>query len=142
MNDSKYKKRKRVFSYLFFGVLTTLINIFVYRVLLNLQVDYRISNLAALVVCKIAVYITNKLFVFQSHCSNKKELLKEMLNFILARSGTGLVDYFGLIFLVQSVGIGQIYAKYLMQVIVIILNYFFSQKLVFRACSLTKNVDN
>lgn len=133
MENTKYKKQKKIISYIFFGVLTTFINILVYRVLLNLQVDYRISNLVAMITCKVAAYITNKLFVFQSHCSSKKELLKEMLNFIFARSGTGLVDYFGLIFLVQGLKMSQIYAKYLMQVIVIILNYVLSQKFVFKS---------
>jgi putative flippase GtrA len=53
------------------------------------------------------------------------------MRFIFARGFTGLVDYFGLIALVELFGFNEIYSKYAMVATVIVLNYVLGKKAVF-----------
>ena len=116
--------------YGFFGMATTAVNIVVYQVLLSFM-DYRISNLIAILASKLFAYVTNKRFVFHSKCSNKRELFQEIYRFILARGATGLLDYFGLIIAVDVFHLNRVWSKYSIQIIVIILNYVLGKKAVF-----------
>lgn len=127
----KNKNSQELFIYGIFGIATTLVNIIIYQVFLKCQVDYRISNLIALIGTKLFAYVVNKNFVFKSKCSNFKELFKEFIRFTLARGATGLIDYFGLIFAVEILNLSEFYSKYVLQFIVIVLNYVLGKKAVF-----------
>ena len=124
------KKLMELFRYGIIGAATTIVNIAIYQVLI-LFLDYRISNLTAILASKTFAYIANKHFVFYSHCNSRKELLQEMLRFILARGATGLLDFFGLIFAVDVLHFSKVWSKYVLQVLVIILNYVLGKKAVF-----------
>jgi len=126
------KRFKELFFYGIWGLLTTVLNLAVYRILLSWAVDYRISNLIAVVVTKLAAYIVNKNFVFHTKCANILELYREFLRFLAGRGITALIDYFGLIILVEFLSANEIYAKYFISLIVIILNYVLSKKVIFR----------
>ena len=80
-----------------FGVLTSLLNIALFKILLILSVEYKIANFFTLIVVKLVAYICNKNFVFQSKTGDWIELAKEFGRFIIARGTTMLIDYFGLI---------------------------------------------
>ena len=139
--DEKLEKKDRkhllkdgrlaeVIRYVFFGVGTTVVNIAIYQSLLPFM-DYRVSNLIAILAAKIFAYVTNKLFVFRSKCGSLKELLLEMLRFILARGATGVFDYFGLMFAVDVLRQDRVWSKYVIQIIVIAMNYILGKKAVF-----------
>lgn len=130
-SESSKKNFKELIVYGIFGVLTTAVNILVYQLLLISAVDYRIGNLIALIASKLFAYVVNKHFVFHSKCSNLKELLNEIVRFIAARGFSGLIDYFGLIFAVEFLGFNRVYSKYMLQFIVIVLNYVLGKKAVF-----------
>lgn len=136
-NDNKKKSLKRIIRYGCGGVATTLLNIFLYQFFL-LFLDYRISNIISIVLSKIFAYTVNKHFVFHSKCRNMRELLSEIFRFIVMRGATGLIDYFGLIAAVEIFGMNKIWSKYLIQLIVIILNYILGKKAVFITTDETK----
>lgn len=129
---------KKIFSrefitYGVFGVLTTLTNILTFKLLLeNLGISYGIANIVAVLTAKVFAYITNKLFVFHHHCENLTELLSEILRYVFARGFTGLIDIFGMFFAVEVLRTDEMIAKYIIQVIVIILNYILGKKVVFK----------
>ena len=125
-----HKRLSELFHYGIFGATTTIINIVVYQILICFF-DYKISNLIAILASKAFAYITNKLFVFHSHCDSRKELLHEIIRFILARGATGILDYFGLIFAVDALHLDKVWSKYGLQVMVIILNYVLGKRAVF-----------
>lgn len=126
----KYINRE-VISYLIIGLITTLINIGLFS-LLCLILEYKISNIITLIVVKIIAYILNKIFVFKTKCNSIKELLLEFIKFIFFRIITLLVDYFGLIILVEVLSVNKLIGKIIVVVFVIILNYIFSKKYVFK----------
>ena len=124
------KKLMELFRYGIIGAATTIVNIALYQVLI-LFLDYRISNLTAIMASKTFAYVTDKHFVFHSHCDSRKELLQEILRFILARGATGLLDFFGLVFAVDLLHLSKVWSKYVLQVLVIMLNYVLGKKAVF-----------
>ena len=92
---------------------------------------YRFSNIITLILVKVFCYVTNKLFVFKTVYIGLGNLLKELGLFIIARGVTLLVDFIGVIFWTEIVGIDTFIAKCVMAVAVIILNYILSKKYVF-----------
>ncbi len=144
---SLFKKYSEVISYLFFGVLTTLVNFVVFWAcgLLLSEELYLVSNAIAWIAAVIFAYITNKLFVFQSKSWALKVIISEIPEFLGARVFSFLIEEAGLWLLVDilsmgkisfsllGIGVsGQMIAKIILAVIVVILNYFFSKFIIFK----------
>ena len=127
---NKFNYREGI-TYILVGLTTTAVNLIIYQGLLFFNVDYKIANIFAVILCKVYGYFANKLIVFKSRCDNWKELLKELVRFILARGFTGVVDYFGLIFVVEVCNCDKVISKYAISVLVIVLNYIRGKKMVF-----------
>lgn len=124
------KKVTELVRYGISGAGTTLLNIFLYQFLL-IFLDYRVSNLIAILVSKTFAYAVNKKYVFRSKCKNTRELIAEIVRFIVTRGATGLLDYFGLILAVETFGFDRVWSKYVIQAIVIVLNYILGKRAVF-----------
>jgi len=122
---------RETISYASFGVLTTLVNISVFEFFLLTGSDYRAANLIALITSKLFAYVVNKLFVFKTKTGSFGGLMKEFGRFALARGGTMLVDWVGLIILVSLLGLSEHIGKVIVTVVVIILNYVLGKFLVF-----------
>lgn len=122
---------KETVLYGIFGVLTTIINIGLYQILIINGIKYTDANLFALVVTKIAAYIVNKVFVFNSKTNGILELIKEIGRFIITRGATMALDYFGLILMIEFFGIDKSISKYFITFIVVIINYLLGKKHVF-----------
>ncbi len=131
-SEKNIKRLKELIRYGLVGFSTTLINLLTYHGLLFF-LDYKIANLIALVVSKTYGYFANKKIVFRSHTKTIRSFLSEVLRFVFARGITALVDYFGLILAVETFGFDKIISKYVIQVIVIILNYILGKFMVFTA---------
>lgn len=125
------ENRNELSQYFIFGVLTTLLNVGLFQTLVYLHLNYMIANLIALVSAKTFAYVTNKFFVFKSQTTHIYDTAAEIIRFGFARGFTGVVDYFGLIFLVEVLSFDAVYSKYFLQIVVIILNYILGKKLVF-----------
>lgn len=133
-----FKKVKKKFLnretilYTFFGVMTSALNVVLFKLLLMAKMEYKVANIITLVIVKVTAYICNKNFVFRSHCKNFIELLKEVFRFIIARGATMLIDYFGLIFMVEVLNRSKVPSKIFITVFVIIINYIIGKKHVFK----------
>ncbi len=140
-------KYKELIIYGIFGVGTTVVNFLTYKlfnVLLGSEF-YLLSNVIAWLVSVIFAYVTNKLFVFESKSWEPKLVSKEISSFFAARIFSFIIEEAGLFLLVDifsmkefSVDIfglivsGNMIAKVILAVVVVILNYFFSKLVVFR----------
>ena len=122
---------KEISLYVLFGVLTTLLNIGLFQILCIFISSYKIANIITLIVVKIVSYVCNKLFVFKSITNNIKELSIEFIKFIITRFITLLIDYFGLILLVEVLFVPKLIGKVVVVLIVVIINYIFGKKYVF-----------
>lgn len=122
---------KEFISYAFWGLTTTVLNIVLYSFLCCV-LEYWIANMIAIIACKIYSYFTNKFFVFKSHSDNLLALIKELVMYIVTTSFSGLLDFFGVIFLVEMIALNEQIAKYIITVAVMLANYVLRKKLVFR----------
>lgn len=122
-----------VLAYLFFGVLTTLVNYAVYLPCYNLlHWTASVSNVVAWVAAVAFAYLTNKPFVFKSHDWSFSVVWPELTKFVGCRIGSGLLET-GIIFVfVDWLQFDGNIFKLITSVLVVILNYFASKLLVFR----------
>ena len=133
-----YKKYREQFMYLIFGGLTTVINWLVYTGLILLKQEIEFSNIIAWIMAVLFAYITNRKFVFQSKQNEKQKAVREFFMFFGSRVLTGIVEIVGFpilyyIGLNQAIlGIDGLFAKIIISIVVIILNYILSKKLVFK----------
>ena len=141
------KKIKELVSYLFFGVMTTIVNFVVYFIANKVLGEklYLVSNVIAWVVAVAFAYVTNKLWVFDSKSWAKDVVIKEVISFMLARVFSLVLEEFGLWLMISvcrmdSISIdvlgyaitGNLIAKLITQFIVVVSNYAFSQLFIFK----------
>lgn len=127
-----YIKYKEVVNYLIFGGLTTLVNFIVYFIAKWIGIEEWVSNSIAWIVAVTFAYITNKIFVFESKTAHKKEVIKELLSFFVCRAFSGILDIGLFWLLVDRLEFNDIIVKIILQIVVILLNYIFSNLLVFK----------
>lgn len=128
----KKEKLREINLYLVFGVLTTIINIICYEFLCDLSVEYKLANTLSFIIAVSFSYITNKIFVFKSGSKNSLDNLLEFIRFIFYRIATYLIEFVSLITLVEGLGGDKSFSKWFVTIVVIILNYIFSKKRIFR----------
>ena len=140
-------KYKELITYVIFGGLTTLVNFVAFYVVTQVLGEelYLLNNAIAWVVSVVFAYVTNKLFVFESKSWNLKLVAKESVEFVGARIFSFLIEEGGMLLFVSVLGFGeisfnifeftitgQLIAKLILAVVVVIMNYFFSKFIIFR----------
>lgn len=124
---------EEVVGYLVFGVLTTLVNIAAFAVLSGrMRIPELVANVIAWLLSVLFAYVTNRLFVFQSKARSAGALLREAGLFFAARLLSLGIDEGGMALCLYVLHWDKMLAKVLMNVIVVILNYFASKLLIFR----------
>ena len=126
-------KYKEQISYLFFGVLTTILNMFLFWILADkMKLPASVANIPATIICIIFAYITNKLFVFESKDTNKKETLKEFIKFVSGRLGTMLIGELIILIGADILHFPNMYVKLFEQGFQVVGNYLISKLFVFK----------
>ena len=142
-----WNRYKEGIVYLFFGVLTTLVNIVVSYVCVAFSVETFLSNVIANIAAMIFAYVTNRIWVFSSK-NRGVAMLREAAEFFGARVVTMFFDSFFMKALYDWTGwkdmawahqlfgldIKWLYLllKVVSNVIVIVLNYVASKLWIFR----------
>ena len=122
-----------VLSYLFFGVLTTVVNYLIYLPVYNFcGLSAALSNMIAWVGAVIFAFLTNKPFVFRSHDWSAKTVVPELTKFVSCRIASGVLETVILFLAVDCMNWNGNIWKLVTQVLVIIINYVGSKLLVFR----------
>lgn len=134
-----FLKYREVISYLFFGVLTTVVNLAVKYVLLFTVLDasnalqLQIAVVISWIVACLFAYITNRIFVFKS---KSKEILKEVISFFTARIITlgmeMLIMFIFVTVLKLNSDLWIVIWSVVSQAVVIIANYIFSKLIIFK----------
>ncbi len=128
-----FKKYKEAILYLFFGGVTTLVNIVCYALLYYIAgLSNTVSNVIAWVVAVLVAYVTNKLFVFEHKGLGFAGLMLEIASFFGCRVLTGLLDI-GIMYLFVDILVWHaLTMKIISNVLVIILNYVSMKFFIFR----------
>ena len=127
------KKYWSIVRYVFFGAVTTVVNLVVYYICYHMAgLNSDLSTVIAWVLAVLTAFLTNKPFVFGSHDWSMKVVLPEAGSFFGCRLGSGLVELVLMHVTVEMLGWPGMLMKLLVNVIVMILNYVASKLLVFR----------
>lgn len=122
-----------IVTYLFFGVLTTIVNFVVYFPLYNMVgFSAVLSNAIAWVAAVVFAFLTNKPFVFKSYDWSAKTVIPELVKFFGCRITSGLAESAIILVTVDLMFWNGNLWKILTSVLVIVLNYIGSKVFVFR----------
>lgn len=138
-----FKKYREQISYLFFGVLTTVVNYSAFAILRLIIGDYWIHliNILTFIIATLFAYFTNKIFVFKKKDWDFLNLLKELVSFFSSRISSFLIEFFGLYVCVNMLNSdqytffimdGTMAAKIILSFVAVIINYFLSKFFVFK----------
>lgn len=125
-------EKHRIFAYTMVGAITTIMNIGLFEGLCYIGIEYKTSNLITLILVKLAAYVGNKYWVFDSKCNSYLETILEFLRFMFWRLATMLIDFVGLIVLVEVFYVDAFFSKCFVTLLVIVVNYFASKYSVFK----------
>lgn len=126
-------KFKSIIAYLFFGVLTTLINWGCYYLFYSIaSIPDVFSTIIAWIIAVAFAFITNKLWVFDSKSFDSKTILHEIWTFTAARLITGILDVVIMYFAVDVFAMDAAIWKLISNIMVTIINYIFSQLIIFK----------
>lgn len=121
-----------VFMYLFFGGLTTLVNLVVFFVARDIfHARLVFSNSLAWILSVIFAFVTNKRWVFHSQTEGRGAYLQELGKFVFYRILSYFLDMGSMLLLVQVFHSGDLLAKIVSQVLVVVANYLFSKWFIF-----------
>lgn len=141
------KNKKEIISYLFFGVLATVVNIFCFQLfsLIFGEDLYLLNNILSWIITVAFAFVTNKLWVFESKSWQFSVIKTEIAGFTVARIFSLVLEEAGLYLLIDIVKLknvefnvlgflitGALISKVIMQVIVVLSNYIFSKFIIFK----------
>lgn len=130
-----YKKHEEIINYIIVGVMTTIVSLIFYfastRTFLdpNNPLELQIANIIKWISGVLFAYVTNKIFVFKS---KRKDILKEFIQFTSSRVATLFLDMFVMAVMVTKMGVYDLIATLVSQVLVTIGNYLLSKLFVFK----------
>ena len=146
-------KYREIISYLFWGVMTTLVSWVTYALFdlifrgigaeltvfgLSVSVTVLLDTVLSWICAVLFAYVTNKLWVFESRSWAREVVWPEVAKFFSSRAATGVLEIVAVPLLTalgldQTIfGIEGMLAKIIVTVVVVILNYVLSKLIVFR----------
>ena len=117
--------RSETLRYLIFGIMTVLVNTSSYCIL-SIWLETLVANTIAFFLAVFFAYWTNSRFVFCVSCT-----WKNFLQFMGMRIGTLFIDDGGMVLLLNW-GWNSLFAKCIVNGVIIVLNYVFSKLFIFR----------
>ena len=95
----------------------------------NIGIELQIANIVSWIFSVTFAYFTNRKYVFKS---KNKISFKEGISFYISRIGTLFLDMLMMYVFVTVLGFNDKIIKFVVQIIVIILNYILSKFIVFK----------
>jgi len=126
-------KYKEVLAYVLFGGLAFVVSIASY-VFFNimLSINELIANVLSWVITVLFAFVTNRIWVFHTTVDSFCGFVRQMMSFYGGRLVTLLVEEIILLVFITILQVASIPVKVVAQVIVMVMNYFISKKIVFR----------
>lgn len=127
------KTFKGLILYGIFGVLTTILNIFVYWLISRMfGLAVVPSTVIAWIIAVLFAYYTNRKYVFHSKVSSLIAVIFEAVYFFACRLATGVIDVAIMYIFVDLAGFNDVIVKTVSNILVIILNYVASKLFIFK----------
>jgi putative flippase GtrA len=128
-----YQRHRCIIDYLFWGVMTTLVNYVAYFACrLCFGIDYITSNVIAWAAGVAFGFVVNKVYVFRSLDWSAKVTFRECWQFVAARLFSGVLETAILKIFVDWLGMDDAIVKIFSNIVVVIVNYVLSKLVIFR----------
>ena len=125
-------KYKQFLLYALFGGLTLVVSVMSYGFFCTLLAFNELfSNLLSWILAVSFAFFTNRIWVFQSPTNTSREFFHQLLKFFSSRLATLGVEEIILLLFVTIMHLPNMLVKIAAQIIVIILNYILSKKVIF-----------
>ena len=135
MEQSGHAWRARIdryAAYIFWGALTTLVNIAVFYLLRRMAVLPLLgANLAAWVASVVFAFASNRRFVFASRSRGFLPVAAELCRFFASRAFSGLLDMALMYLLARRLALAELPVKIAVNALVVAINYLTSLLFVF-----------
>lgn len=133
---------REIITYLIAGVLTTVVNLAVSYLLYDiLKMNENLVTIIAWVAAVAFAYVINNVWVFRDKYVNFKTESVKVGKFVAARLFTYVVEAVGVYVFITRMGFSFWVVKFILMVIVTILNYFFSKFMIFLNPDSAKKAD-
>ncbi|SEF66139.1 Uncharacterized membrane protein YfhO [Eubacterium ruminantium] len=110
-----------------------MVNIVTFFILRHItSIDRNICNFISICCAICFAYFAAKFFVFKSKQDTKEGVILEAVRFVGARIFAMFVEIFGFAFLCDSIRMSEFISKFIVQFLVIVINYFLSKLVVFK----------
>ena len=141
-----YAAHKEVLLYLFFGGVTTVVSVVTFalgRMMfkglpeasvfgIGFQTDIVAANVFSWICAVTLAYITNRIWVFETNACGAAGIAKECAAFFAGRLFTLIVETVLLELSISKLGMNDVAAKIIVQIVTIVLNYIISKLLIFK----------
>lgn len=130
-------KYKSILAYMFFGVCTTAVNLFIYFLCARVMSFSTIfSTVVAWFSAVIFAFVTNKAWVFESKSWKWEIIGKELTSFFVCRIATGILDVVVMMVTVDILLMNDVIMKVFSNVLVILINYIVSKYIIWGNCKM------
>ncbi len=127
------RKHRELVSYVFWGVMTTVVNYVTYTLLTEaVHIYYLTSTVIAWAISVLFAYFVNKLFVFQSRDWAWRVALRELWQMVAARLFSLGLEMAIMWFFVDTLHCNHLVVKLAANVVVVIVNYVLSKFIIFK----------
>lgn len=120
---------KKVISFVFWGCLTTGLNIGLYYLFRFVGIPVQVATIFAWFFCVLFAYFTNKHYVFAGEGSN---FVREILLFYSSRAFSGILDVLVMSLFVDIFHFNEIISKIADEILVSAFNFAFSFLIIFK----------
>jgi len=124
---NRHSKWSEGIRYLLVGGMTTVINIVIYKALLILGSAYGMATTVAFVLSVCSAYVMNSFYVFYKPLSAER-----LIKFVGARLSTFAFETMGLILFIEGFIWDPFFAKCVITIAVVLLNYILSKIWIFK----------
>ena len=121
--------QSELFRYLFFGACSMILNFGCFR-LCVMAMHYQAANLISWIITVLFVFLTNKYWVFKSEAKDRWK--HELVRINGERISKIKMDGVFLSLFIDKLLWNEMFAKIIVQIVVVIMNYILSKYLVFR----------
>lgn len=127
------KTNREIISYIFFGVLTTIVSIGAFALFdMVLGIHELIANVISWIFAVAFAYATNRKWVFSSKARRVREVIREAASFTGGRLLTLAIEESFLLIFITWLGFNDMIIKILGQIFVMVSNFVISKWFVFR----------
>lgn len=120
-------------KYVFFGVLTTAINLAVYYIFIEVfMFDYQISITVSWAVAVSFAFVTNKLYVFESRRNVYRPFTQELFLYFAFRLLSLVLELGMMLIMVALFKVDDFISKASVTILIVVFNYFASKQFIFK----------